>query len=81
MILWCIFKWCVADLEYQAIIALRQDNGLLQAVKDDLPQILQDSLQHRLITNISKGAEPGSHTNTKNMSISGAMLFMVHWLS
>lgn len=29
---------------YQAVIALRQDDGLLQAAQDDFPQILQDPL-------------------------------------
>lgn len=42
---------------YQAVVALRQHNGLLQAAQDDLPQILQDPLQHRLLTDVSEDAE------------------------
>lgn len=49
---------------YQAVVALRQDNGLLQAAQDDLPQILQDPLQHRLLADVSKDTETGSQANT-----------------
>lgn len=52
------FKGCV----YQAVVALRQDNGPLQAAQDDLPQILQDPLQHRLLADVSKDTETGSQT-------------------
>lgn len=42
---------------YQAVVALRKNDGLLQAAQDDLPQILQNPLQDRLLTNVSEDAE------------------------
>lgn len=53
---------------YQAVVALRQYDGFLQAAQDDLPQVLQDPLQHRLLTDVSKDAETGSNKNTKDVS-------------
>lgn len=53
---------------YQAVVALRQHDGLLQAAQDNLPQVLQDPLQHRLLTDVSEDAETGSHTNTEAVS-------------
>ena len=50
-------------MSHQAVVALGQDDGPLQAAEDDLPQILQDPLQHRLLTDVSKDAEAGFHTN------------------
>lgn len=47
---------------HQAVVALRQDEGLLQAAQDDFPQILQDPLQHRLLTDVRKDAETEEHT-------------------
>lgn len=53
---------------HQAVVALRQHNGLLQAAQDNLPQILQDPLQHRLLTDVSEDAKAGSHTNIEAVS-------------
>lgn len=53
---------------YQAFIALWQHNSLLQATQDDLPQILQDSLQHCLLTDVSKDTETGSKQMQEGMS-------------
>lgn len=45
----------------QAVVALRQDDGLLQAAQHDLPQVLQDPLQHRLLTDVRKDAQTAAH--------------------
>lgn len=56
-----LYKCDILFNVYQAVIALWQHNGLLQATQDDLPQILQDSLQHCLLTDVSKDTETGSN--------------------
>lgn len=56
----------VCARSYQAVVALRQDDGLLQAAQDGLPQVLQDPLQHRLLTDVREDAETGSHAEVSD---------------
>lgn len=52
-----------------------QHNGLLQAAQDNLPQILQDSLQHCLLTDVSKDTETESNPNAKRFEPKTAAAF------
>ncbi|PWA17037.1 hypothetical protein CCH79_00013227 [Gambusia affinis] len=56
-----LLRWLRGQsFSHQAVVALRKDDDPLQAAQDDLPQILQDPLQHRFLTDVSENAEAGS---------------------
>lgn len=44
-------------------MALRQDDGLLQAAHDDPPQLLQHTLQHSLFTHGGEQRQSVEQTN------------------
>lgn len=50
---------------YEGVVALRQDDCLLQAAHHHPPQLLQDALQDRFLTHGSEQSQPAyTHTHT-----------------
>lgn len=59
----CIVEWGRKWKSYEAVVALRQDDGLLQTVHHDPPQLLQNPLENRLLTHRRKQHQT-EHTHT-----------------
>lgn len=59
----CVYR---SACSHRLVREWRQDNGLLHGVHHQLPQLLQHTLQHSLLTDLSKQGQAGGRWENKN---------------